>query len=300
MKRLSRFFFNVTRPHIKHSWIVLTAVILISTAGCGTKSQLLQQRLSDLHDIRLDTALRQCLAASGGIEPWSRLHKIEAKAVATVFEPDGSQDLIEQQQTIELQSRPVISVLSKEPSGMLRENLSDDGQAEIIFLGPMNPVHEQNPEKLYGAALKLRLLGHALLQVPGILHKDLIISYLGQERKAGRLMHKIEISGLILGDPELWDNQNQMLLIAWIDTETHQFSRLWMRYPLSVNKIGYLGLTMSDYRQTDQGLMLPGRIEVIRSDEHQQFGQDRILMMEYQQFNLELLEKNEKPFFGLF
>ena len=175
MKQLSRFL-------IRHSWIVLAAVILISTAGCGTKNQLMQQRLSDLHDIRLDTALRQCLAASGGIEPWSRLQKIEANAVATIFEPDGSQALIEQLQTIELKSRPVVSILSKEPSGMLRENLSDDGQAEIIFLGPMNSVHDQDPEKLYGAALKLRLLGHALTQVPGILHEDLTINYLGQER----------------------------------------------------------------------------------------------------------------------
>jgi len=293
MKQLSRFL-------IRHFWIALAAVILISTTGCATKTQLMQQRLSDLHDTRLDTVLRQSVAVSGGFDLWSRLQKIEAKAVATVFETDGSQDLIEQQQTIEFQECCAVSVLSKEPAGILRENLAADGQTEIIFLGPMNSVHDQDPEKLYGAALKLRLLGHVLTQVPGLLHEDLIVRYLGQERQAGRLMHKIEISGLILGKLKLWDKQNQMLLIAWIDTETHQFSRLWMRYPLGDNQIGYLGLTMSDYRQADEGLMLPGRIEVIRSDEHQQFGQDRILMVEYQQFKLELLKKKEKPFFGIF
>ena len=136
--------------------------------------------------------------------------------------------------------------------------------------------------------------------MPGLLRDDLTIRYLGQQRKAGRLMHKIEISGLILGNPKLWDKQNQMLLVAWIDIETRLFNRFWMRYPLGDNQIGYLGLNMVDYRQTDQGLMLPGRIEVIRSDEHQQFGQDRILMVEYQQFDLELLEIEQKNFFGLF
>ncbi len=293
MKQFSGFL-------IKHFWIALAAVILISTTGCATKAQLMQQRLADFHDTRLDTALRRSVAASGGFDLWSRLQKIEAKAVATVFEPDGSHVLIEQQQTIEFQECCAVSVLSKEPSGILRENLSADGQAEIIFQGSMNFVHDQNPEKLYGAALKLRLLGHVLTQVPGLLRDDLTIRYLGQQRKAGRLMHKIGISGLILGAPKLWQNQNQMLLIAWIDTETHQFSRLWLRYPLSDDQVGYLGLTMSDYRQLDQGLTLPGRIEVIRSDKHQQFGQDRILMVEYQQFDLELLEKVKKPFFGLF
>ena len=91
--------------------------------------------------------------------------------------------------------------MSQEPAGVLTEVLDRKGNAEIYLQGLAKVKYETDPEKLYGAAIKLRVLAQALMGPAGLLTEegatapdgDLPVNVSGGSLGGG---HLIEATGL--------------------------------------------------------------------------------------------------------
>lgn len=277
-------------------WLVLlTAAVL--TTGCANPTEMMRERIFEVGDTRLQTVLQQSLAVSGGVEAWGRLKQIDGQAIATVYEKQGAKALIEQQCQFKPAKKVVVSVTSHEPAGVLTEVLDRKGNPNIYLQGLAKVQYESDPEKLYGAAIKLRVLAQAMMGPAGLLQEGFNLRYAGQERKAGRWMHKIEVTGDLL--PAVSDDRyaSGNLLVVWIDGQTHQIRQIWLRYYKHDKTFGYLALNVGDYEKVSGGLSLPQYIAYAHSDRHQQLSQQQIMTVEFQKLQTQLREKDRKWFF---
>jgi len=276
--------------------VLLTAAVL--TTGCSNPVEDMHERIFSLGDARLKTVLHQSLAVSGGIEAWGRLEQIDGEAIATVYEQEGGKALIEQQCRLKpAKEKIVTSLTSHEPAGVLTEVLDRKGNPNIYLQGLAKVQYESDPTKLYGAAIKLRVLSQAMMGPAGLLQEDLSLRYAGQERKGGRLMHKIEVTGDLLPAVSDAGDASGNLLVVWIDGQTHRFRRIWLRYYKHDKTFGYIALDIGDYEKVSGGLWLPQYIAYAHSDRHQQFSQKQIMTIEFQKLQAELREKDRKWFF---
>ncbi len=277
-------------------WLALMAAAALTT-GCSNPVEEMNERIFKLGDTRLKTVLQQSLSASGGVEAWGRLEQIDGHGIATVYEREGGKVLIEQQSQFKPDKKIVVSVTSYEPEGVLTEVLDRKGNPQIYLQGMAQEQYERDPEKLYGAAIKLRVLGQAMMGPAGLLRDNLSLRYAGQERKGGRLMHKIEVTGDLL--PAVSDDgyTSGNLLTVWIDDETHQIRRLWLRYYKHDKTFGYVALDIGNYEKIPSGLNLPRYIAYAHSDRYQQFSEEQIMTMEWEILKAKLREKNRKWFF---
>ena len=277
-------------------FLVLLAVAVLTT-GCSNPVEDMHERIFSLGDARLKTSLHQSLAVSGGIEAWGRLKQIDGEAIATVYERAGGKALIEQQCGFRPDKKVVVSVTSHEPAGVLTEVLDRKGNPNIYLQGLAKVQYESDPAKLYGAAIKLRVLAQAMMGPAGLLGEELALRYAGQERKGGRLMHKIEVTGDLLPAVSDAGYASGNLLVVWIDGQTHRFRRIWLRYYKHDKTFGYVALDIGDYEKVSGGLWLPQYIAYAHSDRHQQFSQQQIMTVEFQKLQAELREKDRKWFF---
>ncbi|MBN1844546.1 MAG: hypothetical protein JW810_02605 [Sedimentisphaerales bacterium] len=264
-------------------WLAAAAL----TTGCASRGERMQKRLLDLGETRLVTVLRQSLAAAGGLEAWAGVTAIDGEAVSTVFEPD-TQALVEQQCRIEPTGEFLVKVSSREPAGRLIEQLDDDGESQILLEGAAKTSYEQDPQRLYGAAVKLFLLGRAMLGPAGLLEEPLSLRYAGLERKNGRLSHKIEVTGQFFSEahqPKALQNGN--LLVIWIDETTHRMDRLWLRYPKKPSEFGYLSLQAGNFAAFEEGRILPKNLAFSFSDPYQQLGQQPLITMEFDRLQIQ-------------
>jgi hypothetical protein len=275
--------------------VLLTAAVL--TTGCSNPTKQMRERIFSLSDTRLKTVLQQSLAVSGGLEAWGRLDQIDGQAITTVHEPEGNQALIEQQCRFLPDKKIGVSVTSHEPTGTLTEMLDRKGNPHIYLQGLADTQYETNREKLYGAAIKLRVLAQAMTGPAGLLAEDLELRYVGPERKGGRMMHKIEVTGALLPSPSDDEYQGGNLLVVWIDSQTHQISRLWLRYYQRDKNFGYLALNIGIYENVPGGFLLPTYISYSHSDRHQQFSEQQMMTVEFQELQTVLRDKDRKWFY---
>ena len=257
--------------------------------GCADPAEQMRERLGTVGDMRLHKALRSSIAVTGSIESWATVERIEGDALATVFEPDGEKVLVEQQHQVIPGDNLQVSVTSNEPSGVLQELLDRKGRVRLLLQGQGKDAPPTEQDELRGTNIKLRLLAQALTGPAGLLREGYQLRYDGLERKGGRLMHKIEVTGPILGDEPLLVGTNGNLLVVWIDAQTSLVNRWWLRYKREEGKFGYLAVNVDKYQKTPEGLMLPGYISYIRSDKYQQFSERQLLLFEYQR--LQVIQK---------
>lgn len=266
-------------------------------AGCVNPTERMRKKVVSLPDARLKGILQQSLAVSGGIETWGRLEHIDGQAIATVFEQEDSKALIEQQCQFLPGKKVAVSMTSHEPGGVMTEVLGSKGTAKIYVQGESKSQQESDPETIYASAIKLRVLAHAMMGPAALLGKGLSLQYVGQERQSGRMMHKIEVTGDLL--PPVFDNEHTHgdLMVVWIDDQTHRIRRIWLRYLKPNAPFGYLLLDIGNYKEVSGGLTLPRYIAYIHSDRHQQFSQQQIMTIEFQNLQAELRDKARKWFF---
>jgi len=195
----------------------------------------------------------------------------------------------------------ITSVISKEPLGVLREQLSNNSDVKIENFIDGKAQQQQNGEEVRGAALKLFLEGIAFAGASSLLNDNMELRYLDQEDKGGRLHYKIEVSGKLLSNGTKKDSPAiAELLVVWIDAESYLIDRLWLRYSQSpaISGSGYLTATIYDYKKVTASpasedaealsLQLPSRIEIAPSNQYQQLSQHNILVLEFQCFQAEL------------
>ncbi len=273
---------------------------ILCYSGCATPVEKMQKRLETIQDRQLYDVLSKSLEASGGLDKWANMCRIEGDVIATVFDADGGKTLIEQQHVI----RPVFKrgamVSSVEPEGGLLEHL-DKGRVSIVRQGGEKPLHEKDKEVLLGSAIKLVLLTHAvsgaICLVP---EKELTISYLGLERQGGRMNHKIEVAGEFFDREDLLTSTTPDKLVVWISTETNLIERLWIRYPKDGDKgdYGFLAVNVDKYIKTAEGVVLPSYLEFVQSDAYQQFSQRQYLAVEFLRLRANEREKSWNPLNG--
>jgi len=278
------------------TFLVLLLAALLAT-GCANSVEQDHERVVTFGDTRLKTVLQQSLAVSGGIETWSRLEQINGQAIATVYEKEGCKVLIEQQCQFIPDKKIVVSLMSYEPAGILTEVLDRKGNPIISLQDLAITQYETDPEKLYGAAIKLRVLAQAMMGPAGLLRENLDLRYAGQERKSGRLMHKIEVMGEFL--PLVSDDKyaSGNLLVVWIDDQTHQIRHIWLRYRKRDKAFGYLALDIGDYEKVSDRLLLPQYIAYAHSDRYQQLNQQQIMTIEFQKLQTKVRDKDRKWLF---
>ncbi|MCP4710605.1 MAG: hypothetical protein GY869_18430 [Planctomycetes bacterium] len=268
----------------------MIGLIGLVVVGCKTNPvDYIHERLGQQGDTRMDDVLRRNIIATGGEDnwDWSNYLGIQGNAINTIVGADSEKNLIEQHHVIIPGERIAIEVYSKEADGILKEWIDKRGKTLAVFQGNADQT-SIDPGKIdqYAAALRLKLISHALTGAIGLLQKDYALRYMGQERKGGRLMHKIEAVGPFV-HPDQFDNRTTgNLMVAWIDAETYLFETLWLRYHLDAEQFGYLAVNITDYEETLEGLVLPRLLEFVRSDEHQQFGHLLMMSLEYQDFEV--------------
>jgi hypothetical protein len=276
---------------------------VIFAAGCSGKANSTAVRLGRLTDSRLDAVMRKSIAAMGNNIPRKEQLQIVAPSIATIFEPGGSKSLVAQRHQVVIRENNVItSVISKEPMGVLREQLSNNSNVKIENFIDGKAQQQQDGEEVQGAALKLFLESIAFVGAVSLLNDNMELRYLDQEDKGGRLHYKIEVSGRLLSDgtekkdsPPIAD-----LLVVWIDAESYLIDRLWVRYSQSPasSGSGYLTATICDYKKVTASpasedakalsLQLPSRIEIAPSNQYQQLSERNILVLEFRCFQAEL------------
>jgi len=273
----------------------MAGLLGLVVVGCKSSPiDYIHQRLGQQGDARLDDTLRRNIIATGGVENWNWANylSIEGNAIATIAGAEGEKNLIQQHQVIVPGERVITEVFSIEADGILKEWTDKRGKTLTMFQGNINQT-SFDPGKIdqYAAALRLKLISHALTGAIGLLQKDYTLRYLGEERKDGRLMHKIEVNGPLVHPDQFDYSTIGNLMVVWIDSETFLFERLWMRYNLGPEQFGYLAVNITDYAETSQGLVLPGLLEFVRSDEHQQVGHLQIMSLEFQDLQVVTLDK---------
>ena len=263
--------------------------------GCKSSPiDYIHERLGQQGDSRLNDTLRRNIIATGGVDNWNWAHRksIEGNAIATVVGADDEKNLIQQHHVMVPGERVIIEVYSKEADGILKEWIDDRGKILAMFQGnAAQTSFDPGTIDRYAANLRLKLISHALTGAIGLLQRDYTLRYLGQERKGGRLMHKIEVDGPLVHPKQFDYSTTGNLMVAWIDAETYLFERLWLRYHLGPEQFGYLAVNITDYVETSQGLVLPRLLEFVRSDEHQQFGHVQLMSLEYQDLQVVTQDK---------
>lgn len=273
----------------------MTGLMGLTVVGCkSSPTEYLRQRLGQQGDNRLDDTLRRNIIVTGGIENWnwSNRMRIEGDAITTIVGAENEQNLIQQHHVVFPGERVTIEVYSKEADGILKEWIDHRGKTLAMFQGDANQT-AIGPGTIdrYAATLRLKLISHALTGAVGLLQEDYTLRYLGQERKGGRLTHKIEAAGPLVHPDQFKYSTTGNLMVVWIDAETFLIERLWLRYHLGPEQFGYLAVNVTDYAETPQGLVLPGLLEFVRSDEHQQFGHVQLMSLEYQ--DLQVVNSNK-------
>ncbi|MCP4707426.1 MAG: hypothetical protein GY869_02275, partial [Planctomycetes bacterium] len=217
---------------------------------------------------------------------------IDGDAIATVVGAEDEKNLIQQHHVVVPGECVTIEVYSKEADGILKEWIDTRGKTLVMFQGNISQTSfDPGTIDQYASALRLKLISQAMTGAIGLLQQDYTLRYLGQERKGGRLMHKIEVAGPVVHPDQFVYYTTGNLMVAWIDAETFLFERLWLRYHLDAENFGYLAVNITDYAETSQGLVLPRLLEFVRSDEHQQFGHLEIMSLEYQDLQVIPLNK---------
>ncbi len=270
---------------IRGGFIVLLAALLVT--GCENAAKKTANRLNSQN-----LTVQDAIAHAGGMTPWLAEKKVTGTALATIFEPDGSETLLRQK--YEVTFSPVLSATSKshEARGILVEQWSFPSGSEIYQDQNNDKLNEYNPRQLYAAALKLRLLTQAVVGPAGLLADDVVIEKVGPERKGGRLTHRVDAKMVVSAgeaDKKAVSNVN---MTVWLNAETLLPERYWIRYPrLDGTGNGYLAVNASDYRKLDNGAIVPYILELLVSDEYQQFSEKRILSVEFQELKVAEAEK---------
>ena len=251
--------------------------------GCQSRQDHMWQRLAHSEASPLQEVLHANLEAIGGRTTWQKTHVIEANAVATLFDVDRSSTLVDMTQVLKFDPHPSLTLGFRLPAGTWTEHL-DSGGGVRIEGAQVDPAGDEGLETLHGAGLKLRLLVQASTQAVGLLNNAWTLKYLGKERKGGRLSHKIEVQGLTIRTgqkPKSSDQKNR--LVIWFDADSHLIDRLWLQYDRGQgNEAGYLAGNVGRYQRQADGLVLPTYVGVVRSDAFQQFSEQEILRVEYQ------------------
>lgn len=271
------------------AWSLVILVSFGGSMGCTSRSEEMRVRMGSLGDTWLHTVVRKNIAATGGLERWARLDRIEAEAIATLFDADGGQSLVVQQQVIAAQGSAPMRIESQAPKGSWVEELQKNGDIRVFLALGGQKMADTDLGTIRGAGLKLLLLRQSLLASVALLEHDCQLRYLGQERKAGRQMHIVEMTGHMPGAGD-----SNVVMMLWFDSETFLLDRLWLRYrnvPAGADdSFGYLAANISAYEKTSEGLILPTKIELLRSDEHQQLGEKRFIVVTYEQQRVVLAE----------
>ena len=314
MKCIIRFQRGICLP------LILFGLALWS--GCRSDLERINQRLGQISDPRLSSVLRKNINAGGRVATWLQTQKIEAQALTTIHDLDGGKSLLEQRHEL-LPGQPIsLRLISRTPEGPWIEHIDaeeqvsmflEDQQKQLSLKGAIlrwlkspnifkaKEPDIADPEVLQGAGLKLRLISQALTQSFGLLRDDWSLSYAGQERKGGRLSHKLIVNGMMLYrevSEDLLDVGDQ--LVIWIDAETFLVDRMWLRYCVQPGSgresFVYLAANMKNYQKQPNGLVLPTYIGFVHSDQHQQFSESEILRIEY--LKIQAVKKPRKK--GLF
>ena len=278
-------------------WGLLIGLMCVA-AGCSGKTPTMRQRLGMLPDGRLDGPVRESLEAVGGPDLWDRLVRIDADALVTLFEQDSGRTLIEQHHEVTMGDDGFsVTSVTHEPTGQLRERLQGESAVEVELQRAGSNSQQTDPAILMDAAVRLRIIAQAMTGSAGLLCADLDLRYVHLENKGGRLMHRIEGTGNLLGHDESRGSPFADLLVVWIDADSAQLNRLWLRYPDTAQESGgfrYMAANVSDYRKLPDGIVVPGRIELIRSDEMQQFSERRVMLIEYRRIQAQV-EPEQTP-----
>ena len=111
------------------------------------------------------------------------------------------------------------------------------------------------------------------------------------------LAGKIEVTGALLPSPTDDEYQGGNLLVVWIESQTHQISRLWLRYYQRDKNFGYIALNIGNYENVAGGFLLPTYISYSHSDRHQQFSEQQMMTVEFQKLQTVMREKDRKWFY---
>jgi len=284
------------------------ALVLI-LCGCTTRLERVQERLGTLEDPRLNEVVQRNIAATGGMEKWLSVVSLKGEVIATLFDAQRSETLVEQEHkiSIEIPTEPtLVTIVSKEPGGKLYEHLNQHGYVISKWSGAKGRTGRKNDIDSFAAGLKLLLEGQAITGCASALREGLTLNYLGENHQGGRFYHKIEISGRLLAQkapPTLWQKvkgtfrrQKETRLddkmVLWISNQTSLVERIWLQYqkPYSPQEFGYVAVQVTDYTKLPSGLIVPRRLEFVPSDANQHFSRLHIVIAEVQQWLLK-----EKP-----
>jgi len=256
--------------------------LILAAAGCMSPQERQRQRLDHLVDTRLAAALGANLTAIGGLDAWQRLGSLEAQALTTLESPPSGDAFVEQCYILTYGESSALTAITKEAKFLSREMLLANGsfKIEIDRQAVTDPVLQS------GGAVKLRLVLQALTGSAGLLGKKYNLVYQGQQRQAGKVMHKIELSAYLVPPvyplpatgKDKWQRPMDRLVL-WIDTQKNLVERLWLAYPLDpqAGQYGYLAANVRDYKKLDSGITVPTTLEVVPGDRFQQFSQRKIM-----------------------
>jgi len=249
--------------------LLIPALALVT--GCSTPAKTMQNRLAGLQNPDLNEVIRRNIAATGGQSAWDQVRSISCVGLATVRQPDSGQILIDQKYRFAWGGE--IAILSSGPAGVLDEQLTRKGKVKLDLEDQKAQSAPVTPEQIWASAFKLRLIYQAVMQGPGLLSEDFNVFYAGLERKEGRRVYKIEVSGQMFQREEDQPVGQDDLLVLWFDADSLLLERLWLRYRnlSNQNEFGYLTVSLSNYQQTPGGLKLPLHIEIGPSDQYQLF-----------------------------
>ncbi len=264
-------------------YLLSLMMALVCFFGCDSRQDRMWRRLAYSEASPLQQVLHANLDAIGGRATWQGIEAVDAEVVATLFETDRSRTLVDMSQVLTFDPYPSLTLDCRLPTGDWIERLDSNGGVSVDAAKD-NPAPEEEIETVYGAGLKLRLLIQALTQSVGLLNDEWTLGYLGQERKGGRLSHKVEVSGLMIRAAHDKDAVGQMnRLVIWFDADTNLIDRLWLQYDKGPrDQTGYIAANVGQYKKQSNGVVLPTYIGVVRSDAFQQFSEQEILRLEYQ------------------
>lgn len=249
--------------------------------GCQTVPERAAAQLESV-PAEVREVLEASLEANGGVEGWANTGQYDAVALTTLPEEGNGRSLLEQHYSLRGGVNPSLTVVSIEPRGDFRETLRGNGEVQISGGGA-------DAALLRGSAMKLRLIMQALMGPGGLLmREDWELSYMGTERQAGRLVHKIAVTGpMVPGlDGEMVDEQSDRLLV-WIDAQSKRISRMWL-CPTGQN--GCMTVSLRDFQRLDSGLMVPGIVELAPSDRAEDFNEEPMMIVEFRETTVELAD----------
>ncbi len=290
---------RILQRYLSMGLLMAAAVSLI--AGCGNGNETMRQRLGMLGDPRLDSAVRRNIEATGGLDAWAEVERIEGRAIATTLDTDSGRTLVEQQHTIlpGNNDKPVcLTVVSNEPTGRLTEQRGKNGLVKMKRIYNKRTIVEKDKSTLFGAQIKLLLEGQAVTGCATLLREGLTLRYDQLERQGGRVNHRVEVSGRLLNRYEpadgllgkviFWKSKSPEktlddIAVLWINVETSLIERIWLRYqkPHRPKEFGYMAVNVLDYEQVGK-VKLPKRLEFVPTDEHQHFSRQNMMTVEFE------------------